>query len=348
MRFCNMSNLLKFNRLIKLRKDFKTPWAAFVAASGLLSRTYVLLDKAGNRMHVNRDDLFTWSVYFKGSDVCKVDILSGLFYVNPTQKNHPSYYIQGSNSKLTYQPKRWCKQPHPLISELQQSEQKFFSQHGEDGVIQKILSKIPVKHQYLIEFGAHDGLNMSNSRYLIEMQDWKAFLIEGDSRFFKKLSNLYFENKNVTTQKTMLTADNINQVFRKACVPTDFDFLCIDVDGPDYYLWEALTEYTPSIVMVEYNSIIPPNQDYVVPEHKINEWGGTSKEGAGLLSFCKLGKKKGYTPIYTELSGSNLFFIHSRHKALFDVENITIEMLYQPPQFGELAGGVAPNGRGYK
>lgn len=146
----------------------------------------------------------------------------------------------------------------------------------------------------------------------------------------------------------MLTIANINQVFNVANVPTDFDFLCVDVDGLDYYLWQALTDYTPSIVMVEYNSIIAPSQSYVMPEHKANDWSGTSKEGASLLSFCKLGKKKGYIPIYTELSGANLFFIHKRHKTLFDTTDITIDMLYQPPQFGILAGGDAPNGRGYR
>ena len=200
----------------------------------------------------------------------------------------------------------------------------------------------------MIEFGAHDGINMSNSRYLIETHNWQALLIECDSRFFKKLDSLYAENKNVTTQKKMLSPANINQVFHNADVPIDFDFLSIDVDGPDYYLWEALTEYTPSIVMVEYNSIISPDQAYIAPEHKVLDWSGTSKEGASLLSFCKLGKKKGYIPIYTELSGSNLFFIHNRHQSLFDVENITVEMLYQPPQFGKLVGGPAPNGRGYE
>ena len=145
----------------------------------------------------------------------------------------------------------------------------------------------------------------------------------------------------------MLSVENINQVFFDAGVPTEFDFLCIDVDGPDYYLWEALTEYSPSVVMVEYNSSILPNQLYVAPQNLAVELSSSAKEGAGLLSFCKLGERKGYTPIYTDLSGSNLFFIHNRHKHLFNTEGLTIEALYQPAQFGELCSGSAPNGRGY-
>ncbi len=141
MRLRNTPNLLKFSRLIKLRRDFKRPWVAFIAASGLLSQTYTLLDKAGNKMCVNRDDLPIWLAYFKSNNICSVSILNGLFHIVPMQEGHPSYYIQGANSRLTYKPKRWSKQLHPLISELEQSEQQFFSQHGEDGVIQKILSK---------------------------------------------------------------------------------------------------------------------------------------------------------------------------------------------------------------
>jgi hypothetical protein len=344
MRLKNIPNLFRLNRYKKLREDFQNPITAFMATSGISSKKYTLVDKNGNKMQVNRDDLPIWSAYFEHKQ-CDVKIKNGLFYIIP--HHYPSYYIKGANLGLTHQPERWIKDAQPLILELEKSEQKFFSQHGEDGVIQKILSKIPIKHQYLIEFGAHDGFNMSNSRYLITAQNWNALLIEGDSRFYAKLKTLYAENKNVITQKIMLTVDNINQKFQDANVPADFDFLCIDVDGPDYYLWEALTQYTPSIVMVEYNSIIAPDKEYIIPADKINEFGGTAEEGASLLSFYKLGKKKGYSAIYTELSGANLFFIHNKYLHLFNVEGITVETLYQPPQFGLLADGPALNGRGY-
>lgn len=140
MRLNKVPNLFKLNRLKKLRKDFIKPWAAFIAASGISSKTHTLRDKKDGQMQVNRDDLPVWLAYFSNKE-CNIKIQNGLFYVIPKNKNHPSYYIKGANSKLTHQPKRWSEQTHPLISELEQSEQQFFSQHGEDGVIQKIFLK---------------------------------------------------------------------------------------------------------------------------------------------------------------------------------------------------------------
>ena len=61
----------------------------------------------------------------------------------------------------------------------------------------------------------------------------------------------------------------------------------------------------------------------------------------------KLGKQKGYEPVYTERYGANLFFVHKDYLHYFDYRPLSAEALYQPPQFGVLAGSNAINGRGY-
>lgn len=344
MRLSNIPNLFKLSRINKLKQDFNNYITAFIAASGVFKRNFLLLDKSDNCMLVNRDDLAIWSEYFINA-VCRVEIKKGLFYIIPKSFNIPPYYIKGANLKLTYQPKRWSKKINKFMIELQKSEYQVFSQHGEDGVVQAILSKIPVKHHYLVEFGAHDGCHMSNSRYLIK-KGWNALLIEGDNRFFKQLERLYFDNKKVITKQKMLTINNINEVFHYANVPIDFDFLSIDVDGPDYDLWKALTGYEPSIVMIEYDANILIDKEYIVSQDKDSLLDYSSTGGTNLYLLCQLAYQKGYTPIYTELSGSNLFCIHNKYKKLLNIEDIAIDILYQPPQFGDLANGIAINGRG--
>jgi len=51
---------------------------------------------------------------------------------------------------------------------------------GEDGVIGEILDRLPETDRWCVEFGAWDGLNLSNTRHLIESRGYAAVLIEAD------------------------------------------------------------------------------------------------------------------------------------------------------------------------
>lgn len=58
----------------------------------------------------------------------------------------------------------------------------IYSQTGEGGVIAKILAMLPETDHWCVEFGAWDGLFLSNVRRLIEENDYSAILIEGDKK----------------------------------------------------------------------------------------------------------------------------------------------------------------------
>ena len=223
----------------------------------------------------------------------------------------------------------------------------MFSQHGEDGILEYLFSKIPVTDPMVVEFGAYDGEYMSNSRNLIVHHNWRAFLIEADNRFYQALRARYRNHPRVTTLKSLVMPDNINTLFSNHAVPKDFDVLSIDIDSFDYYVWQALTAFTPKVVIIEYNSSIKPDVEYIVDIDKALTYGGTAREGASLLAMYKLGKQKGYEPVYTERYGANLFFVHKDYLHYFDYRPLSAEALYQPPQFGVLAGSNAINGRGY-
>ena len=51
------------------------------------------------------------------------------------------------------------------------------SQNGEDGVIAEILDRLPELDRWCVEFGAWDGVHLSNTRHLIESRDFGAVLI---------------------------------------------------------------------------------------------------------------------------------------------------------------------------
>lgn len=51
---------------------------------------------------------------------------------------------------------------------LDQYRQDTYSQSGEDGVIQKIFEIIEPRNKWCVEFGAWDGLHLSNTCKLIK------------------------------------------------------------------------------------------------------------------------------------------------------------------------------------
>ena len=88
-------------------------------------------------------------------------------------------------------------------------------------------------------------------------------------------------------------AGNIEILFEEAGVPKDLDLLVSDsdIDSNDYYVWRAIHDFRPKVVM---NAFFPPPQLMVIDYHPMNYWDGTYYIGASIQSLYELGKKKGY------------------------------------------------------
>lgn len=70
---------------------------------------------------------------------------------------------------------------------------KSYSQYGEDLIIEKFFNG---KVGNLLDLGANDGITFSNSKLFID-KGWGGVLIEASPITFKKLNDLYIDNKNV-------------------------------------------------------------------------------------------------------------------------------------------------------
>lgn len=90
-------------------------------------------------------------------------------------------------------------------------------------------------------------------------------------------------------------------------------FLSISFD--DYFVWKSIlqkNQFRPRVVVIEYNYAIPANENRVVdPNQDSRRWTGTTHFGASILALTKLGQKYGYTLVYAEKNGVNLFFIET-------------------------------------
>ncbi|MBI4651564.1 hypothetical protein HY745_09840 [Candidatus Desantisbacteria bacterium] len=208
------------------------------------------------------------------------------------------------------------------FSGIEEFGTNVYSQSGEDGVIQKILEIIPDPDKWCVEFGAWDGRHLSNTRNLIEKKNYNAIFIEGDKKRFDVLRMNYSQNKNVFAFNEFVGFSkdkNLDNILEKTKIPVNFDLLSIDIDGNDYYTWEAMSRYKPKLVCIEYNPTIPNEVRFVQkPDITVNQ-------GSSLLSLFELGKSKGYELIVA--LRNNAFFISSEYFPLFQIKDNRPEVL---------------------
>lgn len=189
-------------------------------------------------------------------------------------------------------------------------ELKVFSQNGEDGVIGEILRRSGVRSPgYFVEFGGEDGVEL-NSALLADVLGWSGVFIEGDAHKHHHLHRKYSPNARVTTGHAMVEPETVESLFEMLGVPAEFDLLSIDVDGDDYWIWKAITQFSPKVVVIEINSHIDPKVA-LVQRQGDGPWQGTDFYGASLEAFRLLGLAKGYRLVHTDLTGNNAFFVRS-------------------------------------
>ena len=227
-------------------------------------------------------------------------------------------------------------------------ERKITPTNGivEEGLLEHIFSVIQPKNKFCVEFGAGDGTNYSFTRNLIEQHGYSALLIEADEKLSTALTEKYASLPKVKTIRSFLSRENIVSLFQSAEVPAEPALICIDIDGNDYYMWQALSEYyRPDVLCIEFNSSFGPDREFVIPYREDFSWNGDDFFGASMKTMVDLGSKLGYALIHSTSAGDNLIFVRNDHAHLFSNPKLSAREMYQLPQYGK--NGRALNGKGH-
>jgi hypothetical protein len=190
---------------------------------------------------------------------------------------------------------------------LETFEERWTSQHGEDGILRELFARIP-NDRFFVEFGVENG-SECNAALLAQRYGWSGVFIEANDRHFVELQARYSGIPAVRCVRAFVTRENIANIFRANDVPLEPDLLSIDIDGNDYWVWEALEEYRPKIVVIEYNATLGAERSVTIPYDPDHVWALDHFFGASLTALCKLGERLGYALIGTECSGVNAFFV---------------------------------------
>jgi hypothetical protein len=173
------------------------------------------------------------------------------------------------------------------------------SQHGEDGIIAEILRRLGLTHRlnkWCVEFGAWDGVYLSNTARLIQQEGYSAVLIEGDPERAEALATSHADLP-VQAICAYVGFDGdqcLDAILRSTPIPRDFDLLSVDIDGCDYHVWEALREYRPKVVAIEHNRSIPNAVEFIQARD------AAVHHGSSAAALVALGREKGYTLVAVE------------------------------------------------
>lgn len=184
--------------------------------------------------------------------------------------------------------------------------QRIYSHEGEDGILARIFTLLGIQQGHFVEFGAWDGMHLSNTRRLVE-QGWVGILIEGDAEKFAALQrNTTAPGVQTVHAFVEVRGENsLDAILARAHCPPEFDFLSIDIDSDDLAVWLSLSHFRATCVTIEYNPTIPFDTDFINPKGR--NWGNAAR------TITRFAKDRNY--VLVAMTGLNLIFV-DRDKAL--------------------------------
>ena len=195
------------------------------------------------------------------------------------------------------------------MKNLKDYKNNVHSQHGEDGIIEEILRRLSHDNDFqYCEFGAWDGIHLSNTCALIKKNDCKALLIEPNKEKYNELCKNFPSDKIIKLNNFVEVEgkNSLDNLLKENEINLNFDFLSIDVDSIDYYIFESLKIYKPKVICIEFNPTIP-NEVYFVQKNN-----ASINQGSSAKALIELASKKKYFAVCS--TKTNLFFVHEDFK----------------------------------
>lgn len=197
-------------------------------------------------------------------------------------------------------------------------EFRCHSQNGEDGILLYMFSLISRTNRRVVEICAGDGIEC-NAANLIVNHGWRGLLFDGDPSLVAR-GNAFYSTCRTTLVappifvNAWITTENVNQLVASNGFGGPIDLLSLDVDGNDYWIWNALSCISPRVVVLEFNANCGPERSMTMsydPSYRLDLTVQPYRCGASLSAFAKLARTKGYRLVGIESLGFNAFFVRN-------------------------------------
>jgi len=220
---------------------------------------------------------------------------------------------------------------------FRESEFRVFSQWGEDGIIQFLLRHVLIERPLFVEFGVEDYME-SNTRFLLTNNQWSGIVIDGSDENIKYIERdpIYWA-ANFKAVSAFITKDNINDLIIKNGISGDIGILSVDIDGNDYWVWQAIESISPRIIICEYNSHFGSEAEVTIPYDPtfVRDSAHFSKiyYGASISALNSLAESKGYSLVASNSAGNNIFFV--RKDLIGSLPVLPVAQAYRRAEFRE-------------
>ena len=199
------------------------------------------------------------------------------------------------------------------IESLSETEFRVHSQFGDDGIIQWLVARLPGLAPRFVEFGVED-YSEANTRFLMVNNGWSGLVIDGSETNIARLrARRWYWRSDLHALARFMTVENVDRTISDWACGRDVGLLHIDVDGNDYWLWEATKSIAPGIVIMEYNAIFGPDRAITVPYRadfrRLAAHHSGQYFGASIAALAELALRKGYALLGSNSAGNNAYFV---------------------------------------
>jgi len=197
----------------------------------------------------------------------------------------------------------------PYPERLTTQRFRLASQNQEDGITIALLREAGIVTRTFVEIGS--GLSGGNSAALAREWGWTGLMVDGAGS--TRMEQVGRRFPGVTAVHSWVTRDNINELIAGHGFAGEVDLFSLDLDGVDYWIWEAMTACSPRVVILEYNSMFGATRAVTVPYDEAfdRQRHHAMYYGASLAAWTRLAERKGYRLVAVEPAGINAFFLRS-------------------------------------
>jgi hypothetical protein len=200
--------------------------------------------------------------------------------------------------------------------EILDTEFRYHSQNGEDGILLYLFSMLGTTNRKVVEICAGNGIEC-NAANLIVNHGWQALLFDGSESNVAAGRAFYASAPTTwcsppTFVQAWITVDNVNQLVADNGLVGDIDLLSIDIDGNDYWILQALDVVRPRVVVLEFIGGMGPDVSVSMPydpDFQLDYSVQPYRCGASLAAFTTLCIRKGYRLVGVQSRGFNAFFV---------------------------------------
>jgi hypothetical protein len=222
---------------------------------------------------------------------------------------------------------------------------RVFSQFEEDGLILAVFAAIGTTNRLFVDIGAADGIN-SNCANLAVNLGWHGMFIDGSHEQVNSGRAWYASHPDTflfppVFVEGMVTRDNVNDLIQAGGFAGDIDFLSIDIDGNDYWIWEALEAVNARVVMVESNAAFGDQPIVAKYDPNFIYTGQDQYFGAGAEAFRRLAERKTYRLVGANRFGFNTIFV-KRGIGEQVLPTVSLESIRRHPRNRELEKSFEP------